>query len=397
MDKNKKIIAIAIISLILILAIIVIIVLINKNKDYEPEQVLTFNEGVTKKETYSSLETVFYIFFNDVFMEDKNAIDKIIDNYENKIPMPILSYTFDEVYEKEMELETYYFVNMTINDDVYSYIVTIDGKNSTFKIEETTLQTVKNAGNQSYDAKYNQYEEILPNFKNSILVREEIEATYYLNNFKVALVNQMYDKAYDMLNEEYRDIRYENLDKFTENMKEYFQCILNAHVKDYAKLSNDNYLLFYDQYENGYYVDLDEKHIPKMYLDTYTIMTTDRAKEYKKQSTKYKYLYNLKIFMNMINNGDFDHAYEVLDSRFKAMNYPTVEDFKLYIRQNMPLKSYCTYEKNATVSDDENIYAFKAGAYDYDEFLAGTSPYGRYIQFIIKNNGFNDYVVSFSI
>ena len=83
----------------------------------------------------------------------------------------------------------------------------------------------------------------------------------------------MYDTAYDMLNEEYRNVRYGSLDKFTANMKEYASYILKAHVKDYTKIKDHNYIIFYDQYENGYYIDVAEDHNSKLYLDNYSIMT----------------------------------------------------------------------------------------------------------------------------
>ena len=108
---------------------------------------------------------------------------------------------------------------------------------------------------------------------NPIYINDEKVADIYLNEYKSYMINDV-EKAYNMLNKEYREKKFKTLDKFEEYLKNYLTIeVINSNIDKYdIKTINGNKIFnIYDNNENHYIIK--EKSIMnyEIYLDDYTV------------------------------------------------------------------------------------------------------------------------------
>ena len=71
-------------------------------------------------------------------------------------------------------------------------------------------------------------------------------------------------------------------------------------------------------------------------LDDYTLDYEDEEylAEYASSDDQYKVAYNINKWIKMLNNRDYNAAYNVLDETFRNNNFGSVDNFENYMRQN---------------------------------------------------------------
>ena len=76
------------------------------------------------------------------------------------------------------------------------------------------------------------------------------------------------------------------------------------------------------------------------YLDDYTLVSEEQERQYNNQSEQQKVQYNLAKFLSMVEQKDYLQAYRLLDEDFKNANFPTINDFKDYIKNQYYSDNY---------------------------------------------------------
>ena len=100
--------------------------------------------------------------------------------------------------------------------------------------------------------------------------------------------------------------------------------------------------------------------------------------------------YYAKDFIEKIDNGQYEAAYELLYDDFKLNYFPTLESFKQYSEENFPkLMSL----EHTNLERNGNIYVLWTTIYD----LMQTRVCGKVINILFKENAINDYEISFSL
>jgi len=100
-----------------------------------------------------------------------------------------------------------------------------------------------------------------------------------------------------------------------------------------------------------------------------------------------RYVYN---FMETIENGKYEKAYEMLYDEFKEQYFPTVDDFRQYAKTKFPRMFSLEYTNIERIGD---IYVLWVTISD----LLGSSNYKIETNFVVQENDLNDYVLSFSV
>lgn len=190
---------------------------------------------------------------------------------------------------------------------------------------------------------------IEPNDNNKIFkytLSDEMFCWMLLNNYRdYCLYNQ--EKAYELLNEEYKKERFKNLDGFKEYIQDAYKTIQEAYVYKYIKKKYNDYTEYtiLDQHENYYTFKCFGGYNYEVILDIYTLNTQIYLSGYTKGSAQERVRSNIRKFIDMINSKDFTNAYDCLSEKFRKNKYSTKEIFKKYIKENMYEYSEIVFEE----------------------------------------------------
>lgn len=199
-------------------------------------------------------------------------------------------------------------------------------------------------------------------------------------------------KAYELLNQEYREARFKNLEGFEEYRKDSIEMLQEIYLDKYVINSYDDYTeyIVIDQFENYYtfkcYGGLDYEII----LDNYTMPTQEYLKEYANGTARQRVNLNVRKFIEMINSKDYINAYEKLADSFKQSTYASEESFKEYIKENL-------YEYNEVNFID---YVEQGNFYIYEVEITdkfGPAHKAKKMQIIMQLEDGIDFKMSFNI
>lgn len=450
MVDYKKIIKMSITVLIIVIILILAILFLKKNaekkeeyKNYEAEEELGIDKSLRVRTVDSP--TMFYTVQNVVQkylsyvhldyekqeQDDPNIeVDALaktygISNIEQKKEAIIKFLDVDYVKEKNInpnnleknividndELENISAIAMNVLEDeqfhVYSvqiktvtasgkqseefYVVTLDEYNSTYMIKpindckdinEIKIEEVKDI---------DKIENNQINIYSYVRVNDSEMCQKYFKEYKELMLNNP-EEAYDKLSEEYKNKRfgsYENFERYINNNKEE---ISKLYVSKY--LVND--VLKYKEYvckdgfQNVYVFKATGVKEYKVELDTYTIVTSKFKETYEAASDKDKVAMNIDKWVDMLNNRDYQAAYNVLDETFRNENFGSVESFEAYMREQYPLH-YAVYQED--MKKESNAYVRKVVLVD----ITGATNLQNENNIIMQLKQGTDFVMSFYV
>ena len=330
-----------------------------------------------KEEIYNILDKD-YIKENNI--TEENILEKI-EKYSKIEKSKII-----DIYELSGSRYTTYYIQYNINDNNFYYVINTDFTNKTFSIIPIKGQEYNKYLNTVIENKYGEEKQIDINNYNKIIyenISEEQMAENLIQNY---VTNALYyvEDAYNSLDKEYREKRFESLEKFKEYIEENNEILKKIdksdiktysdfdNEKDYEKYVNELNKIHLSQYavqeildgmeyicvdELGNYYIFDTTSVMKytLKLDTYTIESNKFRTEYNNGSIQRKVQLNIDKFIKMLNNKDYKNAYKILDDEFKNNYFKTEEDFKNYMKNNLFEFNNVSYEEFSQ-EDEINIY-----------------------------------------
>ena len=283
------------------------------------------------------------------YIKSNNITEENIKNKSSKFMES--SYFIDKTYEKNVTVDKsiYYIYGRLVNSETYenidnvNFTVIIDSQNQTFSV----IPEVMENSNFNYNLNI-KYDNTYKNFSDSEILDEYF--SYYKN-----LVIKQPEKAFDLLDSEYKKIRFNNS---VDMYKEYLTNI------DLERVYPENFILDYKENckeyvvidKNGLYYIIDEiKPMNISFkLDTYSIMSEKFKETYDKGTDSERVTLNIDKWLKMIQNKDYYNAYNTLDETFRNTNFGNINNFKQYIDQNYG-KQF-EYEMETTKEYSTNIY-----------------------------------------
>lgn len=337
-----------------------------------------------------------------------NLLDEEYIEY-NGITLDNLASKLPEIDEVSINIQNMYYIEQSENISVYfiygnlrsvlesnsenfSMMIRLDRKNNTYKalLGDYVEEYYK-------DLKINDYmefnsEEIEENTYNYIEY-ENISDVEYINDLFKHYKNTLRiskEQSYNLLDEEYKKICFDNLDGYLTYMEENYSKIVTANLDEYTKQKNSGYTqyLFKDTKGNYYIFKETTPFKYTVILDNYTIPTKDFTEEYESSSEAEKVVLNIKKFFMGIDDKNYGYSYSVLSESFKNNKYPTKEDFINYAEQNFFEENeieYISYEK------ETGVYIYKIKITDAE----GENSEERAFNIIVKLNSGTDFEMSF--
>lgn len=409
MKKIKYIILILILILVICISCILLLNKNNVNKkeknnlDSEhPTYIIDKNiEKLNNQNQYYVLLECIKSFSNYAINKNNNAIEAITmqKNVENIIGEYSLTNVDDLCIEEVYVLKGYtyhtYYIKWKENimSSKYFYMIAnLDFANYTYKlttISESEYNKLVSENKTSEEDltitknKYNQFQDLN--------VTKEDMARNYLNDYINKALNYP-ELAYNLLDEEYKNKRFGNLEEYKNSMSENKNQMENTTMVKYGVNEKDNYTEYtiVDNFDNYYTIKENGIMDYTIFLDNYTIKTEEFITTYNKASDAKKVATDIEIFIKMINNKDYKNAYECLSSEFKQNYFKTIDEFKNYVQKNFYDTNYITIKNVQTKS---NVYTCTANI----KSGVGVAADDMDKNFIIKLNPNAEFELSFEV
>ena len=324
----------------------------------------SFLEDVKTLNTNDSNSSKLLNILDDTYITN-NSINN--NNIRNKmIKYGNSSYNINNIYEYAYsDTLTTYCVNGTFATEIdgvtnYNIFFALDYSSGAYKIYPAG-NNISYINTQAIELnEYNSY-------KNTT-IDDLTMCNNYLNTYIESVKNNI-NNSYNLLDEEYRNKRFNNIQNYIQYINENEEEILNSKVNQYKV--NINYdgskqYIIIDNYNKYYIIDAKSVMNYTIMLDSYTLPVSETITRYESSTETEKACMCLELVKEMINNKDYRSMYNHLNETFKNNNFTSLEEFsnliknKYYESNNFSYESYSTsnnnYIINVKVSDnsDEN-------------------------------------------
>lgn len=343
---------------------------------------------------------------SEEYINENNITKENVSNYIQKldkdvffIPLQMNSVNSDDMYK--------YAVSGYITDLDYNFIenvafiVNLDIGNLTYSIEPIN-EEFDNIKDIQLNITVDSIAENEDNIVQYITTNTEEDCKRYLDNYKkIALSNP--EEAYNKLDEEYRNKRFGSLEAYEQYIEENREDMEVVQLSQYM-INDDNGETQYvcrDAYGKLYVFEGENILNTSIQLDTYTIENNTFKEQYENGNEQTKVQMNINKFILMINNQDYQAAYNVLDDDFKNNYFATIDDFKNYLQ----LHSYKYNDMEANSFDvTGNVYScgvtltdLTNGLYVDESKGTGGSGYAFNWNFYVQLNDGTDFKLSFEV
>ncbi len=351
------------------------------------------NEGINMLKSVMPKEYISSFGMND------DKIYSSLVKYANK------NIRISDVYDtnSSSNIKTYLvYANILDTNDEFNMVILLDYNNKTFNIMlENYLEKEKMDKNKilgmsfklglneiaEKDAiesnEYNVYE--IPSVNNEMYTQELMENyKYYLLNFS--------QKAYDLLDNEYKEKKFNGLDKFKKYIDNKNSNIEDMELSKYKVNIYNDYTEYICIDQFGDYIIFKETTVMKysVILDTYTVDLPEVVENYNNSNEKEKVGMNITKIFDALNDKDYEYVYSKLNDTFKKNNFDQLIVFENYMKDNL-------FEENKLESGEFSVegstYIYKLSIKNSDD----DSSEIKNMTVIMKLLEGTDFVMSFSI
>ena len=360
--------------------------------DEETEQALEATDNMRKEAIYNMLDNNY---IQNTGITKNNVLQHLGEIETSDV-------IIDDMYVSEQtENVAVYLVygklrNQTTRENTeFNLMLKIDMLNRTFKvIPADYINEYVGEISVGQELKLDIEETIEKNDYNIFAYETISEETYILDMFNEFKTDMMYDyeTAYERLNEEYKQKRFETYEEFETYATEHIRNSVVMQLNQYQVNEFDNYTQYVCVDQNGKYYIFNETGVMDytVILDTYTIDLPQFTEQYNNATDAEKVLYNLQKVFSAINDKDYNYVYNKLDNTFKQNNFPTLESFQTYITQNLYENNSIAYS-NYQTSGNLHIYEISIKNAE-DENSATVTK-----NFIMQLLDGTDFVMSFNV
>lgn len=341
---------------------------VDTNEQYDIDDVDEENNNVQKEvrpNAWSSVDDYLKQFFDNInsneYLENVTDINKeaLVISQCRQIAGTnnILDYFAEEVYTLETDEETFFWTKGSLFNEkqryeIYMKLVVENGKYEIFSIDNDSYKNeINNLSKENYTKV-----EVLSNDNNTFNMENSIKDEELLNkyfNYFIRCAQIDPEKAYELLDDEYKAERFKSIDDFRKYLSQVANRFEDFQIISYMVNAGEKVsYLVQDAKQNKYLLLYNSVTDFKFILDDYTIEDVDFSDNYKNASDETKVKTNIAKFMKMINNYDYEKAYNLLDATYRTNNFKTQESYEAFIKQNFYANNY--YSIDSIVAQGEN-------------------------------------------
>lgn len=294
----------------------------------------------------------------EIYIKENNLTDKELENMYKKYAGN--NFAISKMYQKNITQNIKCFLIegiLSSNNQEYKMVIVVDEKNMTYTIYP--MEYLEKTYGKSYNINTIQLSmtEISNNksntFKYETYTEQEI-ANKYVHNF-MFYMNKGENYVYDLLDNEYREKRFGNLENFKEYIKQ-SSYLKNLKMNDYQFDEDENknkILVCRDIYENYYIFKIKAVMDYTVIIDNHTIDLPQFKEKYTMAKDKNKIAMNVEKIKDAINTQDYSYIYEKLNMTFRNNNYQTQKKFETDIKEKIYEHNNFEYNK---IEEQDGIY-----------------------------------------
>lgn len=361
------------------------------------------SEEDAKKEIQKEVMEAIEGVLDETYKRDYDNLQKHIVDYYDKYKI-VGDYSKNVNYELKIEKlyrkilsegTSLVLVQAKLNNENFNCVIKEDDTNKTYSIflEDFMVQNNYNPNMSRNDIKID-YEEIKSNGYNRFVrvkATDEYIVSQYFSEYKMEMLNNP-DSAYDILNEEYRKNKYDNVEQFKKYISDNQNRIKMAEIDKYQKTEREGKTEYVciDKDERYYIFIQTSMKDYEVILDTYTVDLPEFLEKYNKASDEKKVGYNIQKIISAINDGDYKYVSSKLDETFRKNNFETIEKLQSYLEEKLYEVNEIEYT-NAKKEGDIYIYQTKI------KNKKDENAKEKNVNFIMKLEEGSNFVFSFSI
>ncbi len=272
--------------------------------------------------------------------------------------------------------------------DIYTY-VTLCPENATFSIDPIE-EEIKDIKKINFTNEGQIIEEKVSNLYEEVEVDNEYLCKQYFDIYK-SLSLAKPEKAYELLEEEYKKQRFGNLETYQKYISDNREELEGLRLTQYLVNDNEEYMQYVckNQYDNLVIFDETALMNVKIKLDTYTIPTDKFKTTYNSTNNQKRVMMNIDKWVQMLNNRDYKVAYEVLNETFRNNTFGSEEKFEAYMKENYPDHYKIEF---STYSDEDATHVYKIKLKDVIE----EKEEEKELEIIMRLEEGIDFVMSFN-
>lgn len=343
-------------------------------------------------QTENEKNQYIYNLLDSNYIRENNITINNINQYVESNKLNI-NFNIEKMYEMLNERVYQYVVYIRTNENSkLCFLISLDTQNLTYMIRPVQYIEYDNLKKEDI---YENIEEIKENENNVYdytRISNEEMAKKYFYDFKYNIINNP-NYIYNKLEKEYRDERFENLNKFYEYVEDDKENLSDISLNKYSVNVYDKYTEYVckDQYDNIYIFKADAVMDYNIILDTYTIKSDKFKEEYEKSNAEKKVQMNIDKFIQMLNIHDYTTSYNCLSDSFKNNYFNSQEEFKKYIKNNLFAHNKLNFK--GFEEKENNIYVTTIQLSD----LTKESSENKEMTIIMQLKEDMNFVMSFSI
>ena len=301
---------------------------------------LSITNENTSGEAKNGLRKNVYEMLSKDYISDNNITQGNVDNYLNDVSNSVYFIPLRAKSIQDDNFTTTRYIIYGIEEDMnYNFlrdlyiIVNTDNTNKTFSIEPIINHNYTNIDDVKLDSKKITIEKNNVNEIIKVVASDEYTSQQYLLYYKYLAIGRP-DIAYEFLDKEYREKRFGSLEKYQQYIQDNLDDVKAVKLGKYGvdRQKEYNQYVCQDTYGKMYVFNVEKPMDFSLQLDIYTIESDEYKEQYETGNEEIKVQMNVNKFILMINNQDYETAYNLLDENFKNNYFKTLEDFINYMK-----------------------------------------------------------------
>ena len=346
---------------------------------------------------------VIYSMFDSSYIEENNITEEdiitLVQQYRQQgdySRIVVYDLEINEMYSADISTDMdFVLINFAINGIEDNMLIKLDFANNTFSIfgkeyledkgynKDTEISSIEISTNDIQSNNYNSFD--LVNTDDKYVINQ------YFSEYQTKLLNNT-DSAYELLDQEYRENKYENPEEFGQYVETNYEALQNTYLTKYQINQFDEYKEYVClDANNNYYIFIERSMTDySVILDTYTVDLKDFTDKYNPADISTKVGMNVEKVVEAINDKDYRYVYNKLDETFRNNNFGSLDNFSTYINEHF-------YENNEMeyleFSEEGDTYIYSAKVKNTQE----ENSEGKEITIIMRLLEGTDFVMSFSM
>lgn len=285
------------------------------------------------------------------YIKEYQINNKIIENKLSKYANKNL--IINKMYEcnKNENLKLFFIYSSALEtNDELDFVIIVDTTNKTYNLMLDDYIQKNNINDDMLgkipNFEFNDFKNIKVNDSNQYDDPNSTDEAYsreLISDYKNILLNNK-EKAYNMLDEDYKNKRFnnnfENFKKFVDNNQ---SDIEEIDLNKYEISIKDNYTEYIcvDQYDDYIIFRENNSNIVdyKAILDVYTIDIEEITQKYNYGDDQTKIAVNVGKIMDALNKKDYEYVYSKLNGTFRQNKFNNISIFENYINNKIFEKS----------------------------------------------------------